>query len=472
MPGAATATQPGANGTTGSALFNVAFRFGETGAWRDGNQADALKSGDLSQFSANVDFAKLRAGATDNMDDQPEGVPTHGYEDRIFASHFEDAQGRGPQPPTTYCHEPCPRAPDCASQLQPYALYVPDKPAPPSGYGLTLNLHYCGGNYNQGPPDDQALADRATGSVVLTPEGRIPCGWYWSEGGADVFEALADVARHFNLDPTYNAISGWSMGGYGTYKLLAQYPDLFARALPDIGCVSAETGWPGEPTPSISGPDAEIINPVPSFRNVPILSANANADTLCVTSSKLEVFARLYALGYRYDWREYTGGHGPYYPTFQESADFLGDAKVNPNPPHVTRVLNEAMNEPKWGLTSNHVYWLSGIQLRNATGPQGPELGTVNAFSHGFGLADPQPNPPQDTSGSSRPFVFKGQIRTWQNPQPIQASNELDLTLTNVGAVTVNIQRARLNCGVRIHAKSDGPALITLAGCHRSISIG
>ncbi|MBV9944129.1 MAG: hypothetical protein JO262_18515, partial [Solirubrobacterales bacterium] len=34
VPGAATATQPGANGTTGSALFNVAFRYGETGTWR------------------------------------------------------------------------------------------------------------------------------------------------------------------------------------------------------------------------------------------------------------------------------------------------------------------------------------------------------------------------------------------------------------------------------------------------------
>ena len=471
VPGAATATQPGANGTTGSALFNVAFRYGETGTWRDANQATALTTGDLSQFYANVDFAKLRARVTDNMYDQPDGVPTHGYEDRIFASHFEDAQGRGPQPPTTYCHEPCPRVPDYASQLQPYALYVPDNPAPPSGYGMTLNLHYCGGNYNQGPPDDQALADRATGSVVLTPEGRIPCGWYWSEGGADVFEAWADVARHFKLDPTYNAISGWSMGGYGTYKLLAQYPDLFARALPDIGCVSAETGWPGEPFPSISGPDAEIINLVPSYRNVPTLSANANADTLCVTSSQLEVFARLYSLGYRYDWREYTGGHGPYYPTDQESADFLGDAKVNPNPPHVTWVLDEAMNEPTWGLTSHHVYWLSGIQLRDPTGPQGPELGTVNAFSHGFGLANARPNPPQTTHGTSGQYVYTGQVRTWQNPTASPPADELDLSLTNIGAVTVNVQRARLNCGVRIHLKSDGPAVIRLAGCGRTVSM-
>jgi hypothetical protein len=476
VPGAATATQPGANGTTGSALFNVAFRFGETGPWMDGHQAAALKTGDLSQFYVDVDFTKLRAGVTDNMDNQPEGVPTHGYEDRIFASHFEDIQGRGAQPGTRYCHEPCWPAtgtPDFGSQLQPYGLYVPDMPAPPQGFGMTLNLHFCGGNYNEGPPDAQALADRATGSVVLTPEDRGGCYWYWSEAGADTFEAWADVARHFKLDPSYNAISGWSMGGYGTYKLVAQYPDLFARALPDIGCVSAETGWPGEPFPSISGTDAEIINLVPSYRNVPILSANAADDMLCLTASQQQVLARLYALGYQYDWREYNDGHGPYYPTAQESADFLGAAKVDPNPPHVTWVLDAAMNEPKWGLTSNHVYWLSGIHLRDPTnGALGPQLGSVDAFSHGFGLADPQPNPPQATTGTDGTYTYIGQVRTWRAPAQIAATDELDLRLTNIDAVTVNVSRARLGCGATVRVTSDGPAVVSLAGCNRLIFAG
>src|SRR5207249_227021 len=149
---------------------------------------------------------------------------------------------------------------------------------------------------NNGPPDAAQLANRAGGSVVLTPEGRGLCFWYWSESGADVFEAWADAARHFHLDPSYTAISGWSMGGYGTYKLLAQFPDLFARALPDIGCVSAETGWPGEPAPPISGAGAEILPLVASFRNVPMLSANANADTLCRTSSQQQVLDRFAAV--------------------------------------------------------------------------------------------------------------------------------------------------------------------------------
>lgn len=470
VSGPATATRPGNGGTTGSALFNVAFRFGETGEWRDTNQAAALAKGDLSPFFANVDLTKLRAGVNDDMNGQPDGVPTSGMTNRIYASHFEDAQGRGPQPPIAYCHEPCAnKVPDFTSQLQPYSVYVPDKPAPPTGYGMTLNLHFCGGNYNDGPPDAAQLADRGTGSLVLTPEGRGRCFWYWSEAGADAFEAWADAGRHFPLDPTFNAISGWSMGGYGTYKFLAQFPDLFAKALPDIGCVSAETGWPGEPTPSISGEDAEILNLAASYRNVPILAANANQDTLCVTSSQLQVRDRLLALGYRLDWREYVGMHGPYYPTADESAQFLGNDRVDPNPPHVSYVLDGGMQEPAFGLTADHVYWLSGLQIRSASVDN--DLGTVDAFSRGFGLADPQVNPVQNTSGTSGPFTFTGQLQTWQQPQTVTAADELDLTLGNISAITIDPSRAHVDCNVNLHVTSDGPATISLAGCDRTVTV-
>lgn len=476
VSGPATATRPGNGGTTGSALFNVAFRFGEPMAspggfeiWRNVQQSAALKTGDLSAFFADVNLDKLRARVTDDS-----GIPTHGVQDRIYASHFEDQQGRGPQLPLQYCNEPCDptnahNVPDYTSQLQPYSVYVPDMPAPKTGFGMTLNLHFCGGNYNNGPPDAAQLADRGTGSLVLTPEGRGRCIWYWSESGADAFEAWADAGRHFHLDPTFNAISGWSMGGYGTYKYTAEFPDLFARALPDIGCVSAETGWPGGTVPSISGPSAEIRNLAPSLRNVPFMMANANKDVLCVTSSQLEFLSRMQALGYRYDWREYVGGHGPYYPTAAESAQFLGNARVDANPPHVTYVLDGGMQQPAWGMVADHAYWLSAIQIRDASVQH--DMGTVDALSHGFGLADPAVNPEQATSGTSGSFTFTGLVRTWQPAQRVAATDQLDLTLTNVAAVTIDARRAHLGCDAALHITSDGPVTVRLTGCDREMTL-
>jgi hypothetical protein len=471
VSGAPTATQPGNGGTAGSALFNVAFRFSEPFTptstheiWRDSQQAAALKTGGLSAFFADVNLDNLRARASDDMLDQPTGVPAHGMTNRIFASHFGEAAGRNGAH-VSYCHEPCNAQPGYTSQLQPYSLYVPDIPPPSTGYGMTLNLHYCGGNYNNGPPDAAQLADRGTGSLVLTPEGRGRCLWYWGESGADVFEAWADAGRHFKLDPTYNAISGWSMGGYGTYKLAAEFPDLFAAALPDVGCVSAETGWPGEPTPSISGEDAEILNLVGSFRNIPFLMPNASRDVTCVKSSQLQVFHVFQELGYRYDWREYGGPHGPYYPTADESAQFLGRQQVDPNPPHVTWTYDAGMQEPAFGLNADHVYWLSGVSTRSG------DLGTADAFSHGFGLADSVVNPEQMTSGTSGRFVYTGSVRTWQQPQPVAAGNVLDLTLRNIATVTIDPARAKLGCDATVNVTSDGPATITLAGCNRTIAV-
>jgi hypothetical protein len=123
------------------------------------------------------------------------------------------------------------------------------------------------------------------------------------------------------------------------------------------------------------------------------------------------------------------------------------------------------MQEPTWGLTANHAYWVSGLSTRSG------DLGTVDAFSHGFGLADPRVNPEQETSGTSGPFTFTGSVRTWQQPQPAAATDELDLTLANIATVTIDPRRARIGCGADLHVTSDGPATVTLAGCHRTITV-
>ena len=69
----------------------------------------------------------------------------------------------------------------------------------------------------------------------MTPAGRGPDGWYYDRAGADTFEVWADVARHYALDPDVTSIAGYSMGGYGTYKLATQFPDLFAKGQPTVG---------------------------------------------------------------------------------------------------------------------------------------------------------------------------------------------------------------------------------------------
>ena len=133
----------GAAGLSGpTAFFNVAFRYHEPWQhtfppdtvfsnpawWRDRQQGHALAADNLAPFHAEVDFAKLEAGVTDNMRGKPEGMPVTGPMNRILASHFETKQGAD-------YSTACGSATDCQGELrgrlQPYAIYVPRKPVPP-----------------------------------------------------------------------------------------------------------------------------------------------------------------------------------------------------------------------------------------------------------------------------------------------------------------------------------------------------
>ena len=152
------------------------------------------------------------------MKGEPTGVPTKGPINRILSSRFSNGQG------VQYVDAGCGDADGCPGQylgqLQPYSIYVPNQQAPPRGRGLTLLLHSLGGSFNQmhGTKNQSQFGERGKGHIVITPESRGPDGWYYGLAGAEVFEVWADVARRYRLDPAKTAVTGYSMGGYGTYK--------------------------------------------------------------------------------------------------------------------------------------------------------------------------------------------------------------------------------------------------------------
>src|SRR5204863_367286 len=156
------------------------------------------------------------------------------------------ASGCGTRPPAAISSRvrsparPSPAA-ECTGRyvgrLQPYAVYVPAKPVPPNGLGLVVSMHGLSANYNEflGSHEAQEMGDRGSGSILASPESRGPDGSYKSYAEADVFEMWADIARHYRLNPDLTDITGYSMGGGGTYRLASRWPDLWARAFPIVG---------------------------------------------------------------------------------------------------------------------------------------------------------------------------------------------------------------------------------------------
>src|SRR4051812_19964826 len=464
----ATATSPGGASASNAALFNMAFRTDEPvphiydpgiantiaeghatvvadgSYWRERRQGDVLASGDVTPFAAEVDFAKLAAKADDDA-----GVPTSGHIDRIFASRFVFGQGAD-------FNAKCltSSAAECTGryvgQLQPYALYVPHKPVPAKGYGLVVSMHGLSANYNEflGSNEAQELGERGSGSILASPEGRGPDGSYESYAEADVFEMWADVARHYRLNPEIVDVSGYSMGGGGTYRLASRWPDLFARAFPIVG----------PPTSAAS---------FKSLRNVPVLAWYSLPDELVAPELSEQAYNNASQAKIRYDhWALAPAGHITIgnNDEFAPAAAFLGSFTVDRNPAHVTYLFDPSA-DPKALSATDHAYWLSGLTQRDKS-----SSATIDARSHASGAGDPPAEPVKAgagtlNGGSHGPLPYTRRTLDW-GAAPRQArANELDLTTTNLSAVTVDAPRAGLGCDAKLNITSDGPLKVTVGGC-------
>jgi predicted esterase len=492
------ATQPGGAGTASNppAFFDVAFRFNsqeplpgtpgpETTAnpawWRESAQAQALATGNISQFHAEVDFGKLAAKTEDDMPGQPTGVPQTGVLDRILASHF--AEGQGADYATGGCGSSVACSGALRGQLQPYAIYVPGGAAPSSGFGLTLLLHSLSANYNQfsGSRNQSQFAARGGGSIVITPSGRGPDGWYYDHAGADTFEVWADVAAHYKLDPNFTDIAGYSMGGYGTYKLTSQFPDLFARAQPTVGPPALGVWVPPLP-PQPGGEQSLTERMLGSVRNVPFLIWNETTDELVPIAGVLKQVEKLDALGYRYEFDQFQAGEHltlALNDEYAPAAAFLGTETVNRNPSHVTYVYNPTMDFPADGTAAGHAYWVYGVTPREMAGSA--PLATIDVRSEGFGTSDPPAGETTHgagalTGGQIPAIPYTSQAKAWGPAPSAPVADALDIDATNVASVSVDARRARVDCGAALHVSTDGPLQVTLTDCpggrSRTLSFG
>lgn len=479
------ATQPGGAGLLSNppAFFNLGFRFAEpepdiagqlgVGAvviprwWRDAAQAEALALGEAGQFRVQVDFAKLESGVTDFQFNQPEGVPTFGPINRIYGSRFSFGQG------VDYA-QGCGSADGCTGilvgQLQPYSLYVPNRPVPQDGWGLTLLLHSLGGNYNQyhASAHQQQFGERGRGYLVLSTSGRGPDGWYVDYAGAETFEAWADVRAHYLLNPAFTSISGYSMGGHGTFRFATQFPDLFARAQTVVGPPAVGVWVPPLTNP---GPASNTFEALESLYHVPVQSWVASADQLVPYLGPRAQADRLFELGYRSEFWTFApaehltlAAHDQYLP----AAEFLGDAQVVNQPRTVVFKRNPAMDFPAAGIVADHAYWLSDIQLRDAS----LQTGFVEAES----LALPASlGPAAANTGTTAGLLQPGTLGAigylaeslrWEGERgDVPQRNVLRITLQNIAELTVDMQAAGLSCRAQIEVNADGPARVIRGGC-------
>jgi hypothetical protein len=472
----ATATTPGGAGASSpSGIFNEAFRFTEpvlTSANQvpDNAQATALRNGTPTAFAHDIEFGLLDHKVVRTT------VPRNGTQMRIFPSRLSLGQGYDGY-----------RFPEYRGRLQPYFLYVPSTYRAGRAAPFTLDLHSLGDTYTQyvGTKGVQQMGEQR-GSLLATPLGRGPDGWYRHESEFDTFEVWNDVARHFDLDPARTALTGYSMGGFGSYWLGTLYPDLFGRAMTVVG-TPGEGVWVAPLPPWEGGSGTQTVGPpnyagmesltnlwLENARNLPYLNVVAGQDELNNYRGAVQqnlgdpsMGVRGFdQLGYRFEFVTYQPAEhltlaGLSYD-IPMAAAFLGDAQVERDPTHVSFGYFPAADDGKLGLRHDHAYWISGVQLADPSphpdaysallaspssgylnDASGLASAQVDAVTHGTGRGDPASASTVNAGVGPLPWHSEG--RTWGPIPTTPRRNGLTLKLTNVGRVRIALNRAHLD---------------------------
>ncbi|HEY3965256.1 MAG TPA: prolyl oligopeptidase family serine peptidase [Planctomycetaceae bacterium] len=133
--------------------------------------------------------------------------------------------------------------------VQPYGLVIPKAYDSTKPMRLDVVLHgsmrprgdselkfmerFDDGDDN-GDGDSKQLVDQPF--IELHPLGRVENCYRWA-GETDVFEAIEDVCRKYNIDRDRIVLRGMSMGASGTWHLGLKYPDKFVALGPYCGYV-------------------------------------------------------------------------------------------------------------------------------------------------------------------------------------------------------------------------------------------
>jgi predicted esterase len=478
LSGGAGAWDPGAGAWAAGSVADLLFNRQEIEpltrhGMRDEVMQAAIGRGDASGFEVVVSTDDLRAGRTDAATVRP------GSYDRVYRSvqHL----------PGGYRTDDAPRM---LGMYQTYFLRIPstyrsDRPNP-----LALVLHSLNNTNNEFTEFRvyQQLAD-ARHAIAVTPLALGTDGWYWDEALVDTLDALHDVKTHYAVDEDHVTLSGYSMGGLGTYRLATLLPDQWASAALWAG-VPAYYIWPWPAPPISAGHDSRqypgiTYDQLENVGHIPFMIAHGTHDELVPVAGVAHQADRLRALGYTYRFDLYPGVDHFSFDTMNDWsrwADWLQlyrtrtvnpatvDFKVRPQawftpdpkqmPIGRTGYKQELYEEIRsLGFDLRSAYWVRDVQVAGEHAPAWDEdaIGEVRLSSHGIANRVPKLQEDRDPTtavgapfviGSSNQagppwsFVTQGQTRSF-GAAPVE--NVLEGTLRGVQSVRIDLARAGLH---------------------------
>lgn len=119
-----------------------------------------------------------------------------------------------------------------------YTLALPEGFDPARPYPLVLSLHHAG---HVAPFFGKGMLTRlilpalqGLDAIFVAPDLPAP-GWDLPESEAAVLDLLAHVKRTYKIDDRKTLVTGYSLGGRGTWFFAARHASLFRAAIPMAG---------------------------------------------------------------------------------------------------------------------------------------------------------------------------------------------------------------------------------------------
>lgn len=472
------------------ALANVAYRFDEpvAGLYNERGQALALLSGDIDRYTATLDLPAMDAGLSQQV------RPGSGYHERQFDS------GANISDRTTTEDGP----------VQHYGLYIPPDFDPEVATPLSIWLHYRGGKAHNGaawtPRLIRSYGDRH-GQIVVTPRGRGTSTWYVSRAHQDFFEVFDDVHTLLpNIDPRRRYLSGYSMGGYGTYLFGLLYPDLFAAGYSTSGALT-QGAWTGVgpdsplcagedvPIPGLGDGNACFIQAndgdadaqltwrlLENARHLPLAIHHGSSDQLVPITGITRAGERLTRLGYRHDLLTFLGYEHftqAILDEWRDGADYMAQFTAPENPRRVTYRISPALlravntirhdGEP-FGFDPDGAWWVSDMVLHDDNPEDTANFGRIDAVSEAIATTEILPLPRTGLEqgstpvaaplGHSTPFVRSG--LAWQALDPAATANAFSVNAENLAEATLDVARMQLDTASVITGRIESDRLLRL----------
>lgn len=468
-------------GETDVRVFDLAFNldpaFDDPAAeprsanWMEDGQSEALAAGDVAAFTRIPDPAKLSEAVTE---EDPEASAS-GFHDRLFRSR-QDHLAEGVNPDDF---------PQFNGLHQTYGLWIPEGYDPDEPGPLLLLLHSLSVHHNQyaGGGGTESFATlyeqlaEGLDAVAVTPLARGPDGWYWDEGLVDTLEVWADVREHYAVDDDRTYSSGYSMGGYGTYRLGTLMPDRLAGAVSWVG-PPAHTFWAYPLSPSPSGPrqgPGNTHDQLESLRHVPTYIVHGTNDELVPVTGVVHQAERLRELGYEHRLALHPGQDHlsfVYVDSWTRERDWLSGRERVSAPATVTFDVRPASwatpGDPvapevladlaALGAELDSAYWVRDVAVASDAG-----TGVVELTSEAIADRVPETidvdevNPGITEEAPTTPYLLRGTDRALADA-PV--SDVLSGRLEGVTELTIDLDAAGLSDEPALDVAADRPVTI------------